>query len=202
MYQLVCQDTDKKADIYVHQSSTGVNRQPRRVPKQQETSQQVNRQRRNSGSLASSSIASSQRPVLKKSSDFFPDFFFKFPKLFWKYFFRIFILGKFYREKKIKTNASQSFGENEIVVAWSTRLMSLKKSSDLTLFVRTNREVDETIVVNWSAEIATQWSSYENLKGTIEIPIGTDHGTFKITSENIQGRFQNVIIRTKVYGHS
>ena len=114
--------------------------------------------------------------------------------MFWKYFFRIFILGKFYREKKIKTNASQSFGENEIVVAWSTRLMSLKKSSDLTLFVRTNREVDETIVVNWSAEIATQWSSYENLKGTIEIPIGTDHGTFKITSDNIQGRFKNLII--------
>ena len=83
--------------------------------------------------------------------------------------------------------------------------MSLKKSSDLTLFVRTNREVDETIVVNWSAEIATQWSSYENLKGTIEIPIGTDHGTFKITSENIQGKFRNFrvdkSVNLKVHGH-
>ena len=109
--------------------------------------------------------------------------------------FSNFYFGKnFIARKKIKTKESQSFGENEIVVAWSTRLMSLKKSSDLTLFVRTNREVDETIVVNWSAEIATQWSSYENLKGTIEIPIGTDHGTFKITSDNIQGRFKNLII--------
>ena len=95
----------------------------------------------------------------------------------------------YFERTNSKPILSQSFGENEIVVAWSTRLMSLKKSSDLTLFVRTNREVDETIVVNWSAEIATQWSSYENLKGTIEIPIGTDHGTFQITSENIQGQF-------------
>ena len=118
------------------------------------------------------------------------------------------MFGKKYQKilrKNFKTNRSQSFGENEIVVAWSTRLMSLKKSSDLTLFVRTNREVDETIVVNWSAEIATQWSSYENLKGTIEIPIGTDHGTFKITSENIQGKFRNFrvdkSVNLKVHGH-
>jgi len=96
----------------------------------------------------------------------------------------------------IASSQSQSLGENEIVVAWSTRLMSLKKSSDLTLFVRTNREVDETIVVNWSAEIATQWSSYENLKGIIEIPIGTDHGSFKITSENIQELIQESIRNT------
>ena len=164
----------------------GINRQPRRVPKSASDSQQVNRQRRNSGSIASSSIASSQRPVLNSHN-------------LWvmkieEHYFRSFDFRFFYRfifwEEKFKTNFSQSFGENEIVVAWSTRLMSLKKSSDLTLFVRTNREVDETIVVTWSAEIATQWSSYENLKGTIEIPIGTDHGTFKITSENIQGQFQ------------
>ena len=47
----------------------GINRQPRRVPKSASESQQVNRQRRNSGSIASSSIASSQRPVLKVMSN-------------------------------------------------------------------------------------------------------------------------------------
>ena len=102
MYPLVCQNIDKKADIYVHQSSTGVNRQPRRVPKQQDTSQQVNRQRRNSGSLASSSIASSQRPGSKIFPPKFSRFFFqKFSKNFFlESFFKFLFWEKFYREKK------------------------------------------------------------------------------------------------------
>ena len=63
----------------------------------------------------------------------------------------------YFERTNSKPILSQSFGENEIFVAWSARLMSLKKSLDLTLFVRTKREVDEMIVVDWSAEIATQW---------------------------------------------
>ena len=34
--------------------------------------------------------------------------------------------------------------------------------------VRANREVEETIVLEWSAEIATQWSRYENLRGNLQ----------------------------------
>ena len=62
--------------------------------------------------------------------------------------------------------------------------MSQYRKHDLKLHVRSNREVDETVVLRWSAEIATQWSQYEYLRGKIDIPIGTTTGTLAITEEN------------------
>ena len=62
--------------------------------------------------------------------------------------------------------------------------MSQYRKNDLKLHVRSNREVDETVVLRWSAEIATQWSQYEYLRGKIDIPIGTTTGTLAITKEN------------------
>ena len=58
--------------------------------------------------------------------------------------------------------------------------MSQYRKHDLKLHVRSNREVDETVVLRWSAEIATQWSQYEYLRGKIDIPIGTTTGTLAI----------------------
>ena len=70
------------------------------------------------------------------------------------------------------------------IVSWSSKLMSQYRKNDLKLHVRSNREVDETVVLRWSAEIATQWSQYEYLRGKIDIPIGTTTGTLAITNEN------------------
>ena len=70
------------------------------------------------------------------------------------------------------------------IVSWSSKLMSQYRKHDLKLHVRSNREVDETVVLRWSAEIATQWSQYEYLCGKIDIPIGTTTGTVSINEEN------------------
>ena len=51
--------------------------------------------------------------------------------------------------------------------------------------MRANREVEETLTLVWSAECATPWSRYENLKGQIEIPIGESIGKLVIDDNNI-----------------
>ena len=55
--------------------------------------------------------------------------------------------------------------------------MSHYSRNGLSLRIRANREVDETTVLQWSAEVATQWSRYEYMRGEIEIPIGESTGT-------------------------
>ena len=62
--------------------------------------------------------------------------------------------------------------------------MSQYRKHGLKLSVRSNREVNETIVLRWSAEIATQWSKYEYLKGKIQIAVGESSGTLEVTEDN------------------
>ena len=72
------------------------------------------------------------------------------------------------------------------VVEWSSMLMSHYTSQGLFLRVRANRDVTETIELRWSAEVATQWTDYEFLEGTIEIPIGENVGKLDISTDQLQ----------------
>ena len=75
-------------------------------------------------------------------------------------------------------------GPEPFIISWSSKLMSQYRKHGLKLSVRSNREVNETIVLRWSAEIATQWSKYEYLKGKIQIPVGESSGTLEVTEDN------------------
>ena len=63
--------------------------------------------------------------------------------------------------------------------------MSHYTSQGLFLRVRANRDVTETIELRWSAEVATQWTDYEFLEGTIEIQIGENVGTLDIATDQL-----------------
>lgn len=62
--------------------------------------------------------------------------------------------------------------------------MSHYSRNGLCLRVRSNREVEETTVLQWSAEVATQWSRYEYMRGEIEIPIGETTGSVHSSSRS------------------
>ena len=74
---------------------------------------------------------------------------------------------------------------DQVLVEWSSMLMSHYTSQGLFLRVRANRDVTETIELRWSAEVATQWTDYEFLEGTIEIQIGENVGTLDIATDQL-----------------
>ena len=81
--------------------------------------------------------------------------------------------------RTLKTSSSQSSLQRSepAIVSWSTQLRSVNQSeSNLTLHLRANKEVTENVIVTWSTELATQWSGYESLKGTVTILKGNDSG--------------------------
>ena len=63
--------------------------------------------------------------------------------------------------------------------------MSHYNREGLFLRVRANCDVPETIELRWSAEVATQWTDYEFLQGTIEIPIGENVGKLDIPQDKL-----------------
>ena len=87
-----------------------------------------------------------------------------------------------------KTSHSKSSHSTKepAIVSWSTQLCSVNQSSELTLHLRANKEVSENVIVTWSTELATQWSGYENLKGTVTIQKGHDSAQLVINRKTGQ----------------
>ena len=59
------------------------------------------------------------------------------------------------------------------VISFTSKLQSIRKSREVVLRVRADREVAEDVVISWETEIATQWSGYEKLSGDITVAKGT-----------------------------
>lgn len=59
------------------------------------------------------------------------------------------------------------------VISFTSKLQSIKKSREVVLRIRADREVAEDVVVSWETETATQLSGYEKLSGDITIAKGT-----------------------------
>ena len=67
-----------------------------------------------------------------------------------------------------------------MIISWEKKLICQLQKDPLKLTIKSNRECHEIITVNWSIEVATQWSKYENLSGKISIMCGEDRGTIAI----------------------
>ena len=69
---------------------------------------------------------------------------------------------------------------------WSSKLYSLKSTSDVVLTVTSSRPAPSDLDVYWKTDCATYGTKFEHLKGKMTIPAGDESVELKISDQKIR----------------